>query len=59
MTFFQAILEKYPLGKERPPIEELQPLPSAQQVMVSPKSFLFVLVSMIFLNKIFLYYLAL
>ncbi|XP_023811419.1 gamma-tubulin complex component 6 isoform X2 [Oryzias latipes] len=27
----QAILEKYPLGKERPPIEELQPLPSAQQ----------------------------
>ncbi|RVE71573.1 hypothetical protein OJAV_G00053230 [Oryzias javanicus] len=32
----QAILEKYPLGKERPPTEELQPIPLPQQTMKRP-----------------------
>ncbi|KAF6715746.1 Gamma-tubulin complex component 6 [Oryzias melastigma] len=32
----QAILEKYPLGKERPPTEELQPIPLPQQTMKCP-----------------------
>lgn len=29
---FQAILEKYPLGQERPHLEVMSPAPSAQQI---------------------------
>ncbi|XP_040893873.1 gamma-tubulin complex component 6 [Toxotes jaculatrix] len=32
----QAILEKYPLGQERPPVEVLPPVPSAQQTVPQP-----------------------
>lgn len=36
VTSFQAVLEKYPLGQERPPVEVLPPVPLAQQTAPQP-----------------------
>lgn len=36
VTFFQAMLEKYPLGHARPPVEVLQSVPAAQQAALQP-----------------------
>lgn len=36
MTFFQAMLEKYPLGQQRLPMEVLPSVPSAQQTAPQP-----------------------